>query len=130
MTYSARNHKNVTIYGRHSEIEWSFPSRWAICGACNGHGTTTRHIECDGGGFTASEWAEACGDDPQFADDYFSGRYDRPCPDCDGLGRVTEIDEERVTSWRDRIALKAYHQQERDEAEYQEICAMERRMGA
>lgn len=121
----------ITIYHgrRDTELEWRFPMRWIICEACEGHGTTTRHIECDGGGFTASEWAEACDDDPDFAEDYFSGRYDRPCDYCKGLGRVEVIDEERITSWRDKAVYKAYCEQLEDDRDYRAMCEAERRMG-
>lgn len=130
MRKSSRNTITVDLATNRDMIEWTFPARWEICFTCDGHATTTRHIECDGGGFTASEWAEACGDDPEFAEDYFAGRYDRPCPDCKGLGRVQVIDRERVTSWRDKIALRAYDAQLADDAEIEAIHAMERRMGA
>lgn len=124
------NKITVTVYSNTTEHEVKFPARWIICEACDGNATTTRHIECDGGGFTASEWAEACGDDPDFADDYFSGRYDRPCDDCRGLGRIQVIDEEAVTGWREKILLKAYWAQERDNREIDAMQAAERRMGA
>ena len=126
----SRNQLLLTVHGRHEPMEVSFPAKWVICGACEGHATTTRHIECDGGGFTASEWADACDDDPDFAEDYFGGRYDRPCPDCDGLGRVQAIDEEAVTGWRQKILLKAFFKEGADEAEYRAMVAAERRMGA
>ena len=121
---------SVTIYSNRTEHTVAFPAKWAICGACDGHATTTRHIECDGGGFTASEFDEACDGDPDFADDYFGGRYDRPCPSCNGLGRVQEIDEEYVTDWRSKIFLRAYYAQERDNREIDAMHEAERRMGA
>lgn len=125
-----RNSITVVLPTNRDGLEWTFPACWAICGSCRGHGTTSRHIECDGGGFTSSEWAEACGDDEDFADDYFSGRYDRNCDECKGLGRIQVIDEELVTSWRDKIALRAFYQGERDSAEINAMHAAERRMGA
>lgn len=125
-----RNTITKTIYTNRDGIEVSFPARWAICWACDGHATTTRHIECDGGGFTASEFAEACHEDEDFAEKYFGGYYDRPCPDCKGLGRVQVIDEEAVTGWRQRIFLKAYRAQERDSAEIDAMHEAERRYGA
>jgi DnaJ-class molecular chaperone len=90
------NFKAPIIYDDEGEaIE--LPFRIALCPECGGRGTTTRHIEPDGGGFTASEWAEACGDDDEFADNYFSGRYDRPCDECDGAGRIAEPDERQMS---------------------------------
>ena len=102
------------------------PTVWEICASCGGEGTTTRHIECDGGGFTASEWAEACDDDPDFAEDYFGGRYDRPCPDCNGSGKVKVVDLDRLSA-EDRAAYEAQCEEDRwDDA----MRAAERRMGA
>lgn len=125
-----RNTLTLTLYGNRGDHQVAFPARWAICPACDGHATTTRHIECDGGGFTASEWADACGDDPDFAEDYFSGRYDRPCGDCDGKGRVQEVDGERIGNrWLKKLHDE-YLRQERDSAEIDAIHAAERRMGA
>jgi hypothetical protein len=126
----SRNSLTVTVYTNRDGIEVAFPARWVICDACDGHATTTRHIECDGGGFTASEWADACGDDPDFAEDYFSGRYDRPCPYCNGLGRVQAIDEDAIRGWRQTILYRAYCAQEADSAAIDAMHAAERRMGA
>jgi RecJ-like exonuclease len=126
----SRNTITVPVYTNRDQIDATFPARWIVCPACDGRATTTRHIECDGGGFTASEWAEACGDDEDFAEDYFSGRYDRECPTCKGRSTIQVIDEEAVTGWRERILLKAYYEQERDSREIDAIQAAERRMGA
>jgi hypothetical protein len=84
-------------------------------------------VECDGGGFTSSEWAEQ---DDDFKARLSRGVYDRPCGPCKGLGRVQGIDEDAVTGWRERIFLKAYHAQERDSRAIDAIHAAERRMGA
>jgi hypothetical protein len=120
----------VDVYTNRDAIQITFPARWIICPICDGNATTTRHIECDGGGFTASEFEEACHEDEDFADKYFGGFYDRPCPDCDGLGRVKIIDEDAVTGWRQRLLLKAYREQERDNRYIDAMQAAERRMGA
>lgn len=125
-----KNTITLTIYSNTSEYQMRFPASWHICPACDGSATTTRHIECDGGGFTADEFAEACRDDEDFADKYFGGFYDRPCPDCDGLGRVQMVDRERVTGWREKIMLRAFYRQERESREIDRIQEMERRMGA
>ena len=103
--------------------ETALPYRWAICQACNGEGKTSRHVESDGGGITASEMAEL-GDD--FRDDYLAGVYDRACDDCDGLGRVKVADFSRMSP-EDRAA---FTEQERESDECGAIHAAERRMGA
>ena len=118
----------VSIYTNRDEIKTKFPAHWAICPDCEGCATDRgRSVECDGGGFTASEWAEQ---DDNFREDYLSGVYDRPCLFCKGLGRIQIIDEEAVTGWREKILLRAYHAQERDNADIDAIHAAERRMGA
>lgn len=118
----------VPVYTNRDQIDVRFPARWAICPVCEGCATDRgASVECDGGGFTSSEWAEQ---DDDFKQDYLAGCYDRPCGHCDGLGRVQEIDEERVEGWRERILLRAYHAQLRDNREIDAIRAAERRMGA
>lgn len=71
------------------EVMVKIPCQWEICFGCGGDGGTTSHIEPDGGGFTASEWAEACYDDPDFGMNYMSGYYDRSCEECGGSGKVS-----------------------------------------
>jgi len=101
------------------------PAKWAICPVCEGCGTDRgAGVECDGGGFTSSEWAEQ---DDDFRKDYLSGVYDRPCAECRGhAGRVLEIDREAC----DPATIAAYDLHQREEADYRHMCAMERRMGA
>lgn len=98
------------------------PARREVCGSCEGTGTTTRHIECDGGGFTSSEWAEMCDGDPDFAEDYLSGRYDRPCDECNGANVVP------VPDLKDDDPKMAYlYAQAREEAAIRAEEAAERR---
>ena len=86
-----------TADGEGSELV-AFPSRWVICPACEGHGTDRgRSVERDGGGFTASEWAE---EDEDFRADYMAGRYDRPCEECKGNGKIFTIDREQAAITR------------------------------
>ena len=104
------------------EIEIELPGKYEICDSCRGEGVTTRHIECDGGGFTASEWAEACNDDPDFAEDYFGGVYDQPCPDCLN-GKVVVVNEDLC----DPEILKKYYEHLEEEAAYRREREFERR---
>lgn len=118
----------VPVYTNRDQIDVTFPARWFICPTCEGCATDRgASVECDGGGFTSSEWADQ---DDDFKRDYLSGAYDRPCAACDGLGRVQYIDEDAVTGWRERIFLKAYYAQERDSRAVDATQATERRMGA
>lgn len=75
-----------------SEID--LPTKWEVCGSCEGRGTTSRHVECDGGGFTSSEWAEQ---DQDFREDYLAGRYDRACNACGGRTTVKVVDYDRMS---------------------------------
>jgi hypothetical protein len=56
-----------------------------VCDQCGGTGTMV-NPSIDAGGISAHEFAE----DPDFAEDYFSGRYDVPCSECNGLRVVGE----------------------------------------
>jgi len=80
------------------------PFQWSICDHCQGHGTTTRHVECDGGGFTASEWAEQ---DEDFREDYMAGRYDRPCPHCqNGKVQIPDVARCSFAQRRELVELR------------------------
>ena len=118
----------VSIYGNRDEHRVTFPSHWIICPKCEGCATDRgAGVECDGGGFTSSEWAEQ---DDDFKENYLAGRYDRPCLYCSGLGRVHVVDPRRIENrWLKKL-YRAYIRQERDNRECDRIHAMERRMGA
>ena len=89
----------------------TLPHRFDVCHRCDGHGTDRgASVECDGGGFTASEWAEQ---DEDFREDYLAGVYDRPCGACGGQRVVAVVDEERC----DPALLKAY-QDDQEAAAY------------
>ena len=95
------------------------PTRWEICDCCNGDGKTSRHLGC----FTSSEWADQ---DEDFRHDYMAGHYDRRCDECGGSGKVRVVDEDRLT----RAQLKAWNEQCQFDADYEALCAAERRVGA
>lgn len=126
MNYRERKPQGPILYLGDTEeagdVEVHLPWKWAICDACNGNGTTTAHVECDGGGFTSSEWADQ---DDDFREDYLAGRYDRPCPHCEG-GKVRVPDEARMSPKH----IKAWHEQCESDAEIDAIHAAERMMGA
>lgn len=107
------------------EVSLSVPARWEICGCCNGNGSSSSYL----GAITADEWNGPDWDDDS-RDDYMSGRYDRPCDECRGLGRIQVVDEERCRSDADKLALAALRATEIEEAEYRAMCAAERRAGA
>lgn len=56
------------------------------CDKCNGMGSSSSHVECEGGGFTSDEWSEM---DYEFQEDYMSGKYDKRCNKCNGSGQIS-----------------------------------------
>ncbi|ODM71725.1 hypothetical protein [Bradyrhizobium elkanii] len=114
----------ISWFADDAEFTRHVPFRWAICQNCEGHATDRgASVECDGGGFTSSEWAEQ---DDDFKQNYLNGVYDRPCTVCDGLGRVKEPELDAL----EPDELAAYEQSLRDDADYRALCRAEARMGA
>jgi hypothetical protein len=113
-----------TEYTNNDEIVHQLPARFELCPACDGCETDRgASVECDGGGFTSSEWAEQNED---FREDYLAGRYDRPCEHCRRhVGRILTVD--RAACKPELLAL--YDAGLKEEAEYRNMCAAERRMG-
>ena len=68
------------------------PVKYEICGTCDGKG---KHVNpsIDSHGLSAEDFAE----DPDFAEDYFSGTYDVPCAECGGQRVALVVDEDRAT---------------------------------
>jgi predicted methyltransferase len=71
------------------------PSKYEVCGRCEGRGTHVNEA-IDGNGITGSEMAELCHDDPDFSEDYFSGKYDVTCTACNGKRVTLEPDFDRM----------------------------------
>jgi hypothetical protein len=106
------------------EVEIELPFRWEICSRCEGCGTDRgASVECDGGGFTSSEWAEQ---DDDFKEDYLAGRYDKPCANCCGTGKVQVVNYEKMT----KAQRKLWDDQCREDALDRCIERMERESGA
>lgn len=106
------------------------PAKYEVCGRCEGEGSHVNpNVECDGGGFTASEWNEACSEDPEFADHYFGGLYDIKCKECDGKRVVLVIDKDAIHTDEQKEDLAKLEKQR--EEEYACWCEREaeRRMG-
>jgi hypothetical protein len=97
------------------------PFKFEVCSICDGTGT---HVNpsIDAHGLTREDFEE----DPEFEEDYRSGRYDVPCYNCNGANVEPVLDESRCPpKW-----LAAYTAWERDLAESYAIERMEREMGA
>lgn len=75
--------------------EWdvaTFPAKWGLCPECEGRGTVVAP-GIDDQGLTHEDLAS----DPDFAEDYFRGRYDVTCPECRGRTTVLVVDEDALT---------------------------------
>lgn len=112
--------EKIVITVDDDEVE--LPTKFEVCGRCEGRGTHT-NPSIDGNGLTAEDFAEA-GDD--FREDYMSGVYDVQCYECKGARVVAVVDRDRC----DKKLLKAWDNSQREEANYRAECEMERRMGA
>lgn len=91
---------------------------YEVCDACDGKGKYV-NPSIDAHGISEDEFNE----DPEFREDYFSGRYDVTCRQCKGkrvFPTPSETESEAYKVWRDWIE---------SEEIYQAQCAAERRMG-
>ena len=102
-------------------VEIELPTKWVICNICNGEG---RHVNpsIDAGGISSDEFLE----DPDFAEDYFSGTYDVSCNACNGSGKVRVPDYDQLTE-EQREALE---EQQMADAAYEAERRAELIMGA
>lgn len=104
--------------GADGDVEIAIPTRWVICGCCEGSGKSSAYL----GAFTCNDMAEA---GPEFHDDYMAGRYDRACDACEGAGKVQVADYSKMSK-ADRDEYRAQCRADREvDAEH----AMERRYG-
>jgi len=93
-------------------------TKFEVCDMCRGHGTVV-NPNIDAGGLCYDDFRE----DPEFADDYFNGRFDVTCPQCNGL-RVEAVPQ--FPEWLNE-AIDQFNRD--DAASVAEQCA-ELRMGA
>ena len=109
-----------TIKDFEEEYGVKLPTKWEVCGTCRGSGIMVLNH--------ASFSREDFDEDPDFAEDYFSGVYDQPCDGCNGRSTTLDVDEDALgedseilrnwRAWLDEI-----------NASYQ-MSRMERMMGA
>lgn len=105
------------------EEEISFPAKFEVCDICNGKGQHVNpSIDCHG--LTSDDFAE----DPDFAEGYFSGRYDVACYCCHGQRVMPVVDEDRLTP-EQKKALERLNDKQRADAEFESECRHERIMG-
>lgn len=88
--------------------EVEVPFRWEVCPTCQGSGC---HVNpsIDAGGITREDFDE----DPDFAHDYMSGRYDVQCSECRGKRVVPELEPRTAEQ---RAAVQGIVERERREA--------------
>lgn len=90
------------------------PSKWEICGTCDGHGYHAHAV--DGNGFSSDDFDDYV--------TYFSGGYDSQCEGCEGTGKVS------VADVREGHALyDDYNREMQFACSYNRSRAAERRMG-
>ena len=98
------------------------PFKWEICAQCQGDGGSSAYL----GAFTQDVWAEQ---DDEFKEDYIAGRYDRPCPACNGSGKV-QVPDITKCSYQDKRQLVELRRQFRADAEIDAIQRAEQRAEA
>lgn len=96
-----------------NDFEVELPGKYEVCYACHGEGTETLR-DYD---FSARDFQE----DPDFAEAYFGGRYDKPCRDCKGSRVVVVIDRGGCKPEQ----IEAYDQRMKDLHDYYMECAAE-----
>ena len=117
-----KDYLEITLFNDDGDEEQHrLPGKIIVCDTCHGKGSRV-NPSVDGHGISPEEFDE----DPDFREDYFAGRYDVTCSECEGHGRVVVPDEERC----DAKVLERYWKQQHDLHECDRISEMERRMGA
>jgi RecJ-like exonuclease len=104
---------DLLLYDDENPDGRALPFKWCICPHCEGNGTSSAYL----GAFTG----EQLRDDPEFAEDYIAGHYDRACDTCGGSGKVKVVDARRTP----KADLKAYRRQQADNAECDRIQRQE-----
>ena len=128
-------HKQVTFYVEEhpttfatidDEMQVGFPAEYVVCGDCRGTGKTYLGWSAgDQPAFTQEDFAE---EGPEFVEDYFSGSYDRQCPECKGENVVLEI-VERLFTEEQKLFWKLYQDHLDEMHAYDAECEAERRFG-
>ena len=92
------------------EVVVDLPARYEICSHCRGAGASSAYL----GAFTRDDMDEA---GPDFAEDYFAGRYDRTCDHCQGTGKVLHVEADRCVTKEQKAALEWMREDQRARAE-------------
>lgn len=99
------------------EVTHTVPIKFEVCPTCDGRGKHANpSVDCNG--LSADDFAE----DPDFAEDYVSGRYDVSCYECGGRNVVPVCADEKVS--------ELLREKAEEDAYFRSIQEAERRMGA
>lgn len=98
------------------DTETPLPTKWHICPQCEGRGHSSGYL----GAFTGEQMRE----DPEFAEDYMAGKYDRACDTCGGSGKVEVVDRKQLT----KAQRRAWDAQEEADRQDRNTERMERLM--
>jgi hypothetical protein len=71
----------------------TLPARMEVCDLCQGTGTVV-NPSIDASGLTSDDFYK----DPDFEEEYFSGYYDIPCPQCRGNRVIPVVERETLSS--------------------------------
>jgi RecJ-like exonuclease len=115
-----KNEMTIEIHAGDELQEISVSTKWEICERCEGNGK--HDPESFSNGFTASEFNELF-DDEESQEDYFNGRYDVRCSECNGSGKVRVPDLDSLTD----AEREGYERALEERADYERECAAERR---
>jgi hypothetical protein len=111
--------------GDEVEATHDLPAKFVACYECEGEGSTyLGWSNRDQPVYTSEDLA----DDPEWAEDMFAGRYDRPCPTCKGERVMLIVNEDALTD-EDAEAWESYQEEQESEAYYDAIAEAERRFG-
>ncbi len=102
-------------------LDLTLPAKVEVCPTCGGRG---KHVNpsIDAGGLSREDFYE----DPDFADEYMSGRYDVACYECHGRNVTLTVDESRVSA--DDLAVLHSHWESERQSRSERLAEM--RMGA
>lgn len=103
----------------------TLPMKYIVCPLCYGKG---KHVNpsIDSHGITASEWNEW---DQEERDLYINGGYDVICYQCNGERVIPEINESLLSNSEKEI-VKIIEENRNSERMFNNMCMMERMMGA
>ena len=94
--------------GDQADVE-RVPVSYEVCGTCDGRGS---HVNpsIDSHGLSREDFD----DDPDFAEDYMSGRYDVPCAECGGKRVAIMLDEDRASEAQRNAVAEFFQEQAAD----------------